>query len=444
MWIVLAIAVTNGLLAWVAFTALTRRWARAHALPAAWRLDRMAVQADQALQVTGVQEAFAHAAASAQELWDSPRLVLFYLSNDRSSCQALVRDQGQFTLSPAYWQALLQAPWQYGLLTPEVLVHPAHAGAGQPLMAIATEFEVDLFVPWIEHDKLICVTALRLGRALTRYDRALLGAWNSSLVYVCVNNILHELADHQHELTEEVERASAIVEAMPTQAPQGRLDRLAWTVHEPKRREGEPHGGFWDLYELPGDRLLVLAGEMVAQGLAAAMLSIAVRGWCDTMYHIVGDGLTPARLLTDLNRFLWRRTNPVGMSCIAALLDLRDGQVHHAVAGPVGLRRLTWRDGRAVVEPCPARGPLVGDRPEADYQSRETRLGPGDVLLLCSEDFSRATWQGDGRAGPELDPRFDGSRDASLTELENRLLGAAAVDERALSSTPIVLVRSER
>jgi Stage II sporulation protein E (SpoIIE) len=439
MWLIFVLMVANGLVAWLAVTAWTRRWARRRVATSARSLEQILDHAGGALHAGSLQEVFERAASCARDVWGSTGMMLIYLARDRMSCRVLRWGQPEIERPEAYWDALLAAPWHLGILTRTALGAPAWTGITQPLQSLTHELEMDVFVPWIERDKLVCVTGMRFGRALDRYDYALLDLWNMGLIQACANYIIAARAA-SHDLASELEQASSIVQALASQGGRGAAGGLSWIVHARRRVSDQLGSGFWDVRRLSNDRLVVIAGETIAAGLAASMLSTAISGCCDTLHALVGDDITPGRVLSHINSFLWRRTNPIGMSCIAIVIDPRIGLMHHAVAGPIGLWRLHWSDGEAVLESRPHRGPLLGDRLDVEFQSRESRVSEGDVFLILPQQMSMALWPQTAPSDSWRDPRFDGVRQESLEEIRERVLAAAASAAHG-DSVPMVLVR---
>ena len=192
------------------------------------------------------------------------------------------------------------------------------------------------------------------------------------------------------------------------------------------------------MYELSEGRLLLIAGEIIADGLAASMMSIAVRSCCDTLLHLAGDSIEPYGLLDALNRFLWRETNPVGMSCVAVLFDPVHRRIEHATAGTMTLWHMQWRGEHAEVELCSEPGPLVGSGPQADYLVQRRPVAPGDAFVMLSHRAARAVWDTLEPLPRFPDSRFDDGDEASANQLCQRLARASAA---AAADAPVIVVR---
>jgi len=91
-----------------------------------------------------------------------------------------------------------------------------------------------------------------------------------------------------------------------------------------------------------------------------------------------------ARLNNALTRFM-ESEQFVTMLC--GLIDRRTGDLQYVVAGhpPPLLRRSSGRGG---CEALPGRGMVLGVFPDMRYETQETRLGIGDLLLLFADGIS--------------------------------------------------------
>jgi len=142
----------------------------------------------------------------------------------------------------------------------------------------------------------------------------------------------------------------------------------------------EVGGDFYDVFAPRSGKLVVVVGDVVGRGLAAAsamgQLRSAVRALAD-----VGSG--PARLLERLDRFVEHVEAASLATLVCAEIDLATGAVRYACAGhppPLlqpahGPERLVW-GGRST--PLGAYG--QGERAEAGLT-----LAPGDRLLLYTD-----------------------------------------------------------
>lgn len=425
-----------GALVWLVMTWRQQRTSALVATHLEMSVDAVLGHAAAVPEAQSLEEAFEHVWRAAQAALGCTQAALVYLGADRTTLRCLDAKGRTHELPARFWPALLHAPWQGNMVSPTRLDDTVPAAVATPLKALAEQLRADLFVAWVDRGRLICMTALALGRPVEDRDAALIEVWNNSLVHACANYVIARHVGYQRELIHEVEQARAIIDNLPSRASTGSVGALSWQVHEPPRTQ--PESTFWDIYELSEGRLLLIAGEIIADGLAAAMMAIAVRSCCDALYDRAKDGMDPYVLLDGLNRFLWREINPVGMSCVVVLFDPAHRRIEHATAGTMTLWHMDWRREHAEVEVWSDPGPLVGSGPQADYLVQRRPLAPGDAFVMLSQRASRAAWDMLEPLPRFPDSRFDDADEASANDLCQRLVqasGAAAAD------APVIVVR---
>jgi hypothetical protein len=430
-WIAIA-----GALVWLVATWRLRRGSALVATHAELGLGAVLEHAGAVPAAQSLADAFQHVQRAAQAAFGSSHAALVWLGEDRTICRCIDHKGRSRELPARFWTALLNAPWQGNLLALARLDDTVPPVVAMPLHALGEWLHTDLFVAWVDHGRLICVTALVLGRPVNDHDTALLEVWNNTLVHACANHVIARHVGYQQELIREVEQARTIIDSLPSRASTGSVGPLSWQVHEPPHVQ--PESTFWDVYELSEGRLLLIAGEIIADGLAAAMMSIAVRSCCDTLFHLVGDDIEPYNLLDALNRYLWREINPVGMSCVVVLLDPARRRIEHATAGTMTLWHMQWRGEHAEVELCSDPGPLVGSGPQADYLVGRGVLAPGDAFVMLSQRAARAIWEDVERLPRFLDSRFDEDDESSARALCRHVAQATA---SASADAPVIVVR---
>jgi len=158
----------------------------------------------------------------------------------------------------------------------------------------------------------------------------------------------------------------------------------------------EPVGGdYYDFVET-GPREFVLAvGDAAGKGVPAALVLAGVQARFRDEARRAGS---PGAVLEALNRELAGFGQPDRfMALLCARVDVRAGQLWIANAGlpPPLVRR---RDGR--FEEVPAGGLLLGVRPDARYEDVPVQLGPGDLVVLCTDGLTEAR-RGDALFGAE-------------------------------------------
>lgn len=166
-------------------------------------------------------------------------------------------------------------------------------------------------------------------------------------------------------------------------------------------------GGDWyDALALPDGDALLTVGDLTGHGVAAtssmAMLLGALRG-------MAVAGIRPAALMGHLNQLLETSVQPALGSAMCCRYDPVAQTLNWAQAGHPA--PLLFRDGTGHVLRRPE-GVLLGATTGAVYGEAETRLIPGDLLVLHTDGLTRGS-------GPDDDT---GTR--RLLALGRRLIGA--------------------
>jgi adenylate cyclase len=149
----------------------------------------------------------------------------------------------------------------------------------------------------------------------------------------------------------------------------------------------EVGGDLYDFFPLPGERFLVLVGDVSGKGLPAAMFMAVSKALAKSAAMRRNAG--PADLMSTVNEEL-SRENPEQMfvTMVALVIDLKTGDLVYCNAGhepPI----LTRRSGETVLLDDGGGPPLcvIEDYP---YEEARARLEPRDVLVLASDGFTEA------------------------------------------------------
>jgi phosphoserine phosphatase RsbU/P len=149
-------------------------------------------------------------------------------------------------------------------------------------------------------------------------------------------------------------------------------------------------GDYYDFIPLPDGRLAIAVGDVAGKGIPAALLMAKLSSEARTCLLTERD---PATACARLNDALWPHTSSMDrfVTLILAVLD----PIHHTLtlvnAGhPLPLvHRAGKKNGREAMS-LEAVGPFLGLELGATYLSAETKLGPGDSLILFSDGISDA------------------------------------------------------
>lgn len=146
-------------------------------------------------------------------------------------------------------------------------------------------------------------------------------------------------------------------------------------------------GDFYDVFWLSYDRLGLFIGDVSGKGVSAALLMARISS--DLRLAAMAE-TDPARALGHVNRIVLERRQPdIFVTGIYLTLEVKTHKVLLANAGhlPPFIRRageglLTRLDGGA--------GTAIGIFDDAEYESTELTLDPGDTLLLCTDGVLEA------------------------------------------------------
>ncbi|GAB2494655.1 SpoIIE family protein phosphatase [Nocardiopsis aegyptia] len=151
------------------------------------------------------------------------------------------------------------------------------------------------------------------------------------------------------------------------------------TKYLPSRADWRICGDFYDVIELPGDKVGLLVGDVQGHGVEAAaamgQIRVAFRAYATNQAD-------PGVVLGETNRLLTETGEIVFATCGYLVVDRTTGVMQAAWAGqpPVVLAA----DGRYDLWE-PETGPPLGVLPDTEYTVTTRVLEPGTTLLLCSD-----------------------------------------------------------
>ena len=200
--------------------------------------------------------------------------------------------------------------------------------------------------------------------------------------FVLVNLlILLEVADRL-TLKNDLEIARDIQKAMLPQAIYNDHNIEAFGLTRPANTVG---GDFYDVMPLPDGRIVVTLGDVAGKGSPAALLMALLLAMFRTL---IDQGLEAAELAERLNVQVSRHS-PASrfITLFFATLDPASGQLTYVNAGhtPGMLRRAT-----GAIERLTGGGVALGMFEGSTYTAFETRLEPGDTLVLYSDGVTEA------------------------------------------------------
>lgn len=254
-------------------------------------------------------------------------------------------------------------------------------------------------------------------------------------------------------IREELEMAREFQHAlMPTSYPESPHDRVGDPlrlgfahVYQPASTVG---GDFFDLVELDEHRTGVLIADVMGHGARSALVTAILRALVRN--HAAAAGV-PGDFLGILNRELYEVIERSGQTLFVTaffmVLDTREAKLTWAVAGhPAPLR--ARRSNGVPPQPLwhqPRHQPALGLLPEIAYQSVESPIGVGDVILLYTDGVVEAENPSGGRFGlPRLSRAFDEALDGPLAAMPAKIVcEVAAFQKRRRPDDDVCVVAVE-
>jgi sigma-B regulation protein RsbU (phosphoserine phosphatase) len=229
----------------------------------------------------------------------------------------------------------------------------------------------DTFQPSYTHEKRLEILA---GIA----SQAALSVQNDRLQQARLSS---ERLDRELELAREIQQTF-----IPSQSrDKPWLTSGQWELATTWRAARHVAGDFYDLIELPGNRLGLVVADVADKGMPAALLMALTR----TLLRATAiEEKSPAAVLERVNSLLVPDAKR-GMFVTAAyaVLCLESGQLTYANAGHC-LPLLHTRNGR--LSRLPRGGMALGVVPDLSYGEHTAELAPGDRLVLYSDGITEA------------------------------------------------------
>jgi serine phosphatase RsbU (regulator of sigma subunit) len=204
-----------------------------------------------------------------------------------------------------------------------------------PLERLLERHDAAAMVPLANRDEVIGLLVLPAkdrAKALRREELDFLTRLDDRLAAALVFVRMARQAREQVEIEREVELA-AVVQAgfvpPPNLLRAGAISLLG--TWEPASQCG---GDWWAMYPLDGERVLVAVGDVTGHGVAAAMVTAAVKGACDATVRLAPAELDLVTLMERLDAAVRRAGGGrFHLTCFASLLDPAAGTVTFANAG---------------------------------------------------------------------------------------------------------------
>ena len=188
-------------------------------------------------------------------------------------------------------------------------------------------------------------------------------------------------ARERERMEQELRVASVIQQTLlPRKTP----ELEGWDMRAFYKPAREVGGGFYDFFDLPDGRLGLVVGDVTDKGVPAALVMATTRA---VLRSAAERLIWPGDVLQRTNELLHPDIPPkMFVTCLYAILDPTNGQLHYANAGhDVPYRRCSDR-----VDELRATGMPLGLMPGMNYEQKEVQLMPGESVLLYSDGLVEA------------------------------------------------------
>jgi sigma-B regulation protein RsbU (phosphoserine phosphatase) len=167
-------------------------------------------------------------------------------------------------------------------------------------------------------------------------------------------------------------------------------DRREFTLHAVNEPAKFMAGDFFDFFFINEETLAVVMADVSGKGVPAAMFMAVAR---TAIRSFTGPGQTPAEILKHVNDVMVRdNDNMMFVTVFYGFYNIRSGEFVYVNAGhnpPYVLRREGKLD---TLQPT---GPILSVLEDATYTNDQTRLEPGEVLVLFTDGVTEADRDGD-------------------------------------------------
>jgi phosphoserine phosphatase RsbU/P len=143
-------------------------------------------------------------------------------------------------------------------------------------------------------------------------------------------------------------------------------------------------GDWWSYYRMPGERVLVIIGDVTGHGVASAMITAAAKGAASTMMATTNGEIDLQELLAAMNVAIHDAAKGrFVMTCFASIFDSRTRTLSYANAGhnfPYVIQAATGKLISLVI-----RGNRLGDVSGSHYEVKQQQLEPDDAVIWYTD-----------------------------------------------------------
>lgn len=214
-----------------------------------------------------------------------------------------------------------------------------------------------------------------------------------------------------------------------------RPDRLEWaTWYEPARHVG---GDFFDVFELPGERIGIVIADVSDKGVKAAFFTAVTRS---TLMDIAETCEEPMEVLRRTNdRLIQQNPSELFVTIIYGVIDLKTNRFSFANCGHPSpmLRHADGRVEELVCVPCLPLAVLT----DLDVQPASAPFEPGDTLCLYTDGVTDSgAHRGDPFGLQGLEATIGMAEDTSATGLRDAVAATVAAHDGEAHFDDVALV----
>ena len=150
------------------------------------------------------------------------------------------------------------------------------------------------------------------------------------------------------------------------------------------QKQGTRIGGSWyDIYPTAGNRLQIVLGDALKQGLSGALVAASGRA---LVHAANASSSTLAETLQQANDYLFAACPEQQTALLCATVD-QEGILTWINAGQEP--PIWWHHGQKRAEILKTEGEVLGQRADMPYEEKHIALAPGDTLLLCTTSLNQ-------------------------------------------------------
>ncbi len=246
----------------------------------------------------------------------------------------------------------------------------------------ARRLDADVIAPLVDGEVLVGLVAGLRSEALRDSERVAIDditlAASRALTVIQLTREIHARA----ELAREMELAEAVRQARSAADVREFGHSRVAVSYQPASRVA---GDLWSCVELPGERLLILVGDVAGRGLAAALVAAAVLGAGQVAAGLLGASATPEAVLALLHDTVVEVDGGRHrVTAFATIVDRPSGRVVWAAAGHRGGYLLRMGTEQTELVALIGRGTALGE-PERVIGTGARDLGADDIIVLISD-----------------------------------------------------------